>query len=106
MRGRKSKIVVTVTDEQRLELKYLLRCSNKPAGVVRRARAVLMLAEKVSFSEIEHQIGMQRRHIRKWATRFIWQGIEGLNDKKRPGRKPVFSPSRGVASGEDRVRAA
>ena len=106
MRGRKSKIVVTLTEEQHQKLQYFVRCPNKPAGLVRRARAVLMLAEKNSFSEIQRQTGMQRRHLRKWAMRFVWQGIEGLNDKKRPGRKPVFSPGGGVASGEDRVRAA
>ena len=106
MRGRKSKIVVTLTEVQREELQYFLRCPNKPAGLVRRARAVLMLAEKHSFSDIQRQTGMQRRHTRKWATRFVFQGIEGLNDKKRPGRKPVFSPSGGVASGQDRMRAA
>ena len=106
MRGRKSPIVIELTDEQRQVLQYFLRCPNKPAGLVRRARAVLMLAEKKSFTDVQRSTGLQRRHARKWALRFKWQGVAGLEDKKRPGRKPVFSPARCDASGEDHVRAA
>ena len=106
MRGRRSPIVIGLTDEQRQQLQYFLRCPNKPAGLVRRARAVLLLAEGKSFCEIQRQTGLQRRHARKWATRFVWRGIEGLNDTKRPGRKPVFSPLRGHPSGEGGVRTA
>src|ERR1700709_1452581 len=100
MRGRRSPIVIRLTDEQRQQLQYFVRCPNKPAGLVRRARAILLRAEGKSFCEVLRQTGLHRRHARKWATRFRWRGIEGLYDKQRPGRKPVFSPSGGNARGE------
>ena len=37
-------------------------------------------------------MGLRERHVRKWALRYVTQGLEGLADKKRPGRQPVFSP--------------
>lgn len=106
MRGRRSPIVVELKVEQKQQLEYFVRCPNKPAGLVRRARAVLLLAEGKSFCEIQRQTGLQRRHARKWATRFVWRGIDGLHDKQRPGRKPVFSPSGGAAYGEVGLRAS
>lgn len=45
MRGRRSSIVVELTDEQRQQLQYFVRCPNNPAALVRRARAVLLLTE-------------------------------------------------------------
>ena len=106
MRGRRSPIVVGLTDEQRQQLQYFVRCPNLPAGLVRRARVVLLLAEGHSFCEVQRRTGMRRKHAREWAKRFVWRGIEGLNEKERPGRKPVFSPSGGDAPGEDRLRTA
>jgi hypothetical protein len=106
MRGRRSPIVVGLSIEQRRLLEYFVRCSNKPAGLVRRARAVLLLAEGKNFCDVQKLTGLQRRHARKWAMRFVWGGIDALHDKQRPGRKPVFSPSGSVAYGEIGLRAS
>ena len=106
MRGRRSPSVVGLSIEQRHQLEYFVRCPNRPAGLVRRARAVLLLAEGKTFCDVEKMTGMRRRHARKWATRFVWRGIEGLHDKQRPGRKPVFSPSGGASHGEVGLRAS
>jgi hypothetical protein len=106
VRGRRSPIVISLRDQQREELEYFVRCPNKPAGLVRRARAVLILAQGGTFCDVQQQTGLQRRHARKWAKRFVWRGVEGLNDGKRPGRKPVFSPLGGNPTGEGGVRTA
>jgi hypothetical protein len=57
---------------------------------------MLLLADGHSFAATARQVELRERHVRKWALRFVAAGIEGLYDKPRPGRKPVFSPSRGV----------
>ncbi len=49
---------------------------------------------------------MGERHLRKWARRFIEQGVAGLYDSQRPGRPPVFSPSSGNVSGQTGLRVA
>lgn len=104
MRGRTSSIKISLTGDQRETLKRLLRRQKTPVGVAKRARALLLLASGESFSQTSKRVGLGERHLRKWARRFIEQGIEGLQDRPRPGRVPVFFPSSSVVSGEERVR--
>jgi len=99
MQGRISSIQVEMTGEQQDVLNSWLRKSTTPVGLAKRARAILMLASGESFCKTSQYVGMGERHIRKWARRFIEQGIEGLYDGKRPGRPPVFSPSSRIVSG-------
>jgi len=63
-----------------------------PAGVARRARAVLLLAQGEGLAHTARTVGLSQRHTHKWAKRVVEQGVSGLNDKPRPGRKPTFSP--------------
>jgi transposase-like protein len=103
MRGRTSNIKISVSQEQREILESLLRRQKTPFGVAKRARAILLLAEGERFSQTAQRVGMGERHLRKWARRFIEQGVEGLQDRVRPGRVPVFSPSSRLISGQDCV---
>ena len=73
----------------------LQRKPTAPAGVVRRARAVLLLAHGHSVVSVAAQVGLAPRHVHKWSRRFLEQGLPGLEDKPRPGARPKFSP--GVA---------
>ena len=73
-------------------------------GFAKRARAMLLLTDGQTFAATARQVGLRERHVRKWALRFVAQGLEGLSDKKRPGRKPVFSPGGGVVRGQTGVR--
>lgn len=97
---------VLLTTAQRQELESMLRRTTLAAGLARRARAILLLAQGHSISEVGRLVAMQRRHLHKWIDRFHEQGIAGLADEKRTGRPPVFSPRGRDASGQDRVRAA
>jgi len=100
MRGRTSSIKITVTDEQRKILKGWLRRQKTPVGLAKRARAILLLSEGQPFSHTAQRVALGERHLRKWARRFIAEGIDGLKDRARPGRPPVFSPSSGVVFGQ------
>jgi len=73
----------------------LQRRPTAPAGVARRARAVLLLADGESGVRTAAKVGMSPRHVHKWSHRFQQHGVDGLLDQPRPGRKPTFSP--GVA---------
>jgi transposase len=73
----------------------LQRKPTAPAGVVRRARAVVLLANGDSSVSVAEKVGMSPRHVHKWSQRFLQQGRPGLEDRPRPGAKPKFSP--GVA---------
>ena len=92
MRGRKSPYVVLLTEEERNKLNRWLRSSTMPAGLVRRARAILLVAEGKNFAETGRIVGMGRRLVRLWVSRFTAKRIEGLHDQPGRGKKPSFSP--------------
>jgi transposase-like protein len=104
--NRTGRCLVTVTPEQRDELGALQRRTTAAAGLAKRARAILLLADGVSVSATGRLVGMQRRHLYKWVDRFRDRGVSGLQDGKRPGRPPVFPPRGRGAPGQDRVRTA
>ena len=97
---------ITVSMKQRKELSALLRRTSVSAGLAKRARAILLLAEGVNVSSTGRMVSMQHRHLYKWIVRFREQGIAGLADGIRTGRPPVFSPRGGDSSGQDRLRTA
>jgi len=92
MRRRQSPYVVQLTEEEHKELSRWLRSTRKPAGLVRRARAILLVSEGKSLSETGRIVGMGRRMVRLWVSRFIAERIKGLHDKPGRGKKPSFPP--------------
>ena len=71
----------------------LQRKTTAPAGEVRRARVILLLAEHKDLTRTAQTVNMSPRHVHKWGQRFVQQGLPGLEDKPRSGRKPTFSPA-------------
>lgn len=106
MRGRKSSWKVELSDSQRSELDRWLRSTRLAAGLARRARVVLLVAEGQHFSQAARTCGLTIRNARKWVRRYLDQGLEGLKDKTGRGRKPVFSPRGSDSPRQDRLRAA
>jgi hypothetical protein len=100
MQGRKTTLLVRMNEVQRTQLSSWLRALKTPVGLAKRARAMLLLADGASFAAATRQVSLRPRHLRKWAQRFLRDGPAGLYDKKRPGRKPVFSPRSGPLSGQ------
>lgn len=96
MQGRHSAIHIAIDDPTRATLAGWLRRQKTPVGLAKRAHAILLLADGQTFAATARQVGLRERHVRKWALRFVAWGIDGLSDKKRPGRQPVFSPGGGV----------
>ena len=106
MRGRKTAVVVRMGEGDRGDLLAWLRAQKTPGGLARRARAMLLLAEGQTYAATSRQVGMAERHVRKWAKRFLREGLAGLYDAPRSGRPPVFSPRSGCLCGQDGVRVA
>lgn len=90
--ARKTALKVVLGDDVREHLLGLLRASKTPAGLARRARAILLVAGGESLVGAGRQAGMDVRHVRKWVKRFLKDGLKGLDDGKRSGRPPSFSP--------------
>lgn len=92
-RGRKSSLHIVLSAAVMGLLLALQRKTSAPAGLVRRTRIVLLLAEGHRSVSVAEKVGLSPRHVSKWGQRFFQQGVDGLHDKPRPGRKPKFSPS-------------
>ena len=83
-RGRKTSLTIHLTPAERRTLLVWQRATTIPAGLARRGRIILLLADGVPITAIAATVGISRRFIYKWARRFLEQGLAGLADK--PGR--------------------
>jgi transposase len=84
---------VVLTREQRAKLRVYARGRSTPARVVLRARIVLLAAEGKQDLKIAHLLSIVPRTAARWRSRFLRDGIAGLeHDAPRPGRTPSISP--------------
>jgi len=78
----------------RKTLEGLQRAPSTPAGVSRRARAVLLMNEQVPGVEIARLTGYSPVQVCRIRKRFLEDGIEGLADRPRSGRPPELTESK------------
>src|SRR5262245_39203146 len=79
--GRKTSLTIHLSPAERQTLLAWQRSSTIRAGLVRRARIILLLADGVTITDIARGVGMSRRHVYKWLRRFLQDGVAGLDDK-------------------------
>lgn len=58
---------------------------------LKRARIVLLAATGRSTRSIAKEVGVQPRIVSLWRHRFADEGLEGLQDKPRPGIEPTYT---------------
>jgi transposase len=75
-----------LTEDGRRELEKLVRTPSTPAGLSRRARAVLLMAEGVSGVEIAKRLGYTVVQVSRLRRRVAEEGIPGIYERKRSGR--------------------
>jgi biotin operon repressor len=86
-RGRKTSLTIHLTPAQRQTLLAWQRSTAIPAGVARRSRILLLLADGVTITDIATRVGMSRRKVYKWIQRFVQEGVEGLTDRTAGRRR-------------------
>ena len=79
-------IEIKLTDKQREELRSIVRRPSESAGLVRRARVVLLSDEGVSGREIALRLDLSPEHVSKVRSRFRAEGVAGLTERPKPGR--------------------
>jgi hypothetical protein len=89
-RGLRTAFTIRLTPAERLTLLAWQRSTAIPAGLARRGRMVLLLAEGMTITAIAATVGVSRRNVYKWAQRFVQESVEGLHDK--PGRGHWLRP--------------
>ena len=75
MCGRKSPHVVALTDQERNELNRWTPSISVPSGLVRRAHVILLVSEDKSLAETAQILGVDRRIVRLWVSRFTEKRI-------------------------------
>lgn len=95
--GPKSPRRPILTAAERQELEHVQRRPSAPAGVVRRARIVLLAADGMPLGTIAPTVGVERRTVRDWLDRVTVHRLAGLRDRPRPGRPRRFAPCGGLA---------
>jgi len=86
-RGRKTALTIRLTPAQRQTLLAWERSTTIPAGLARRGRMILLLADGMTITDAAAAVGLSRRHSYKWIRRFLEQRLEGLADKARYDRR-------------------
>ena len=77
---------VVVTEDVRAELERRVRGHLTPQRTVRRARIILLCAEGRPIRQIAGEVGMDQHQVGLWRKRFLAEGLDGLDDRPRPGR--------------------
>ena len=84
-RGRPLK-PLEVSGSTREELESLSRSLSLAAGLVSRAKIVLLCADGFDNKAVAEEVGTSRQTVGKWRERFRTQGLMGLYDERRPGK--------------------
>src|SRR5918911_380569 len=66
------------------------RC--RDARAARRMLALALVLEGSSREEAARHAGMDRQALRDWGQRYNEEGLAGLHDRPRPGRRPRLTP--------------
>ena len=87
--GQESEDPAGLGDRDRLEA--LIANGNTPQKHVRRARIVALAGDGIGTDEIQRRLGVSKPTIRRWRTRYVEAGVDGLcRDKTRPpGKAPL-----------------
>ena len=84
---------IELSDEERAALESLARSYTLPYWQVARAQMVLLAARGLRNDQIAARLNCRREVVSQWRKRFFEQRLEGLEDRPRRGRPPVFPPS-------------
>jgi len=87
-------VALTVTVDLPLQdrevLESWLRAPSMSAGLARRARIVLLAADGAAVKDIVERVGVSKPTVIGWKKRYVAEGIGGLDDRPKPGRRPVI----------------
>lgn len=84
-RGRPT-FTITVSATEREQLRAITASRSLAAGLVRRARVILLSAEGLSQTDIAERVTLSPAMVGHWRRRWRDQGLAGLYDAPRSGR--------------------
>ena len=83
---------VTTSRKQQRQLEALVARPSAPAGVVRRARVILLSVAGISGIEIAARLDLSTEAVSRIRQRFVRDGVDGLADRPKAGRRDHAVP--------------
>lgn len=87
---RKQQHYLQLSDEHLSYLTKFLAKGSLNARVARRASALLWLHQGANLNKIADTLGVVYQTVADWRNKYFENGLEFLEDKKRPGRPNFF----------------
>ena len=81
---------VRLRPKERAALEARVRSPTTAQRDVTRARIVLLAAAGASTRSIALEVGVQPRIVSNWRRRFAEEGLDGLDERRRPGKTPIY----------------
>src|SRR5256885_8070754 len=82
----RARVPLALSEQQRAELESLARSRALPAGLVRRAKMILLSVDGLSNTMIAERFATSVALVSLWRRRYREQGLAGLYGEVRPGR--------------------
>jgi putative transposase len=85
---------VTLAGDEQTRLESLVRAHSTPQTLAFRCRLILRAAasDHPSNLQVASELQCNRHTVGRWRSRYLEQGLSGLQDAPRPGRPRRFSP--------------
>ena len=91
-------VAVDVSPRDREVLESWLRAPSLRAGLAQRARIVLLAADGVAVKDIVERVGVSKPTVIGWKKRYAAEGLGGLEDRPKPGRRRVVDEAAVVSA--------
>ncbi|MGH7583557.1 MAG: helix-turn-helix domain-containing protein, partial [Gemmatimonadales bacterium] len=77
---------LTLSPVERSELQHVAQSRSLPAGLVRRARVILLSADGLPNQDVAARVDLTPAMVGHWRRRWRDHGLAGLYDAPRSGR--------------------
>src|SRR3954470_11636221 len=91
-------VTVEVPPGDREMLESWLRAPSVRAGLAQRAPIVLLATDGVPVKDIVERVGVSKPTVIGWKKRYAAEGLGGLQDRPKPGRRPVVDEAAVVSA--------
>src|ERR1051326_3928065 len=85
---------VTLADDDQSRLEAIVRPHSTPQALSFPCQLILRAAaaDQPSNLQVATELSCDRHTVGRWRSRYVEQGLQGLQDAPRPGRPRRFSP--------------
>ena len=85
---------VVLVDDEQARLETMVRAHSTPQALAFRCQLILRAAapDHPSNLQVAQELDCNRHTVGRWRSRYLAQGLRGLQDAPRPGRPRRFSP--------------